>query len=153
MIDKDKFDESLSFVARNYRQGKFSVARAWQRTGIGSRPWWQRGGSVAAVAAGVALVASACIYTWMSPDRNRVESAEPASVESQITASPSVTARIEFADESLANVVKEIERTYSVSVDNVPDDDLRVTLSFEGDAADLISVLNELFGINLELRQ
>lgn len=153
MTDKDKFDESLSFVARHYSPGKFNTHHAWQRIGIGVRPWWQRGRSIAAAVACVALVASACIYKWMAPERTHNDAAEPVHVESPTTAAPDMSVRLEFADESLANVVKEIERVYGVSIGNVPDGDIRVTLSYEGDAADLIATLNELFDLNLEIQQ
>lgn len=156
MTEKEKFDESLDFVTQNYRRGAFSASRAWARMRLpGVRPWWMmqwRG--VAAAVAVVALAATACIYTWVVPGTADDVQPEPPVMQVAAPVSENRIERIEFSDEPLSVVVAEIERVYGVNVVNEPETgDYRVTLSYEGNAAELIETINELFGLNLEVQR
>lgn len=143
--DNSKFDESVSFVASRWRKDAFSVERAMDRLGLEKKRsiLWRR---VAAAAAGVVVLgASAALYFALNePPAHRVE--EPVVNE---IATPEVSPlerndRIEFTDAPLAEVAKEIERTYGVKVGNLPTGEYRLTLSYEGTATDLVATINEL---------
>ena len=45
----------------------------------------------------------------------------------------------------------EIEKVYGVKLGNVPDDDIRLSLSYEGTAADLVDTINDLLGTEIEI--
>ena len=63
------------------------------------------------------------------------------------------SSRLEFTDASLKDVVKKIESVYEVRIVNVPDTDIRLTLSYEGTAEDLISTINELEGTQMRVER
>lgn len=149
---KNKFIDSVDFVARHYRKGAFRPRSYFfgSRMGGLARRW-----GVAASIAGAALVASACFYTFVLRDASpAVPAPAPADVE---TAAP-VTAetrvlRIEFVDAPLADVVAEIENVYGVEVGGIPaGKDYRLTLSYEGTATDLVETINELLGTSLTVK-
>lgn len=57
--------------------------------------------------------------------------------------------RIEFHDAPLKDVASDIERVYDVKINNVPAGDIRLTISYEGTAADAVETINDLLGTNL----
>lgn len=59
--------------------------------------------------------------------------------------------RIEFDNRPIAVVAAEIEKVYGVKLGNVPDDDIRLSLSYEGTAADLVDTINDLLGTEIEI--
>lgn len=141
----EKFKKSLSFVVSHYRQGAFVPRRVF----VTPRPWWRRTAVAASVAVGV-LVASALVYTYVNTG-----SPAPAAVEVNSTVPEPATAesviRLDFADMPLYEVVDNIERAYNVKIAGLSEADAqrRLTLSYEGDAAELVGVINELLGTNL----
>lgn len=147
----EKFKKSLSFVVSHYRPGAFVP----QSVFAAPRPWWRRTAVAASVAAGV-LVASALVYTYVA-DVNTVTPAPPA-VEIAAPAPAPATAesviRLEFTDMRLSEVVDNIERAYNVEISGMTDAeaDLRLTLSYEGDAADLVTAINEILGTTLSVK-
>ena len=145
----EKFDENISFVARHWRSGAFSASAGWRRLGI-PRAGWARWRVAASIAAGTVLAASAIIYNIVPPG-----TPEPSVPTENITApAPSSTPeikRIEFDNRPIAVVAAEIEKVYGVKLGNVPDDDLRLSLSYEGTAADLVDTINDLLGTEIEI--
>lgn len=145
----EKFDENISFVARHWRPGAFSASAGWRRLGI-SRAGWARWRVAASIAAGTVLAASAIIYNIVTPG-----TPEPSVPTENITApAPSSTheiKRIEFDNRPIAVVAAEIEKVYGVKLGNVPDDDLCLSLSYEGTAADLVDTINDLLGTEIEI--
>jgi hypothetical protein len=58
---------------------------------------------------------------------------------------------IEFTDAPLTDVVARIEAEYGVKVENVSAETYKLTLRYEGNAADLIDTINELLNTNLTI--
>lgn len=163
MDDTEKrTDRDMEFVTRHYRDGAFDVKAGWHkvecRLGLDKRRAWtvimaSRWRAAAAIAAGVVLTASACVLTW------RLVTAPDPTVETPVVEAPAAgrvnavaeVKRIEFTDAPLPEVIQAIERTYGVKVTNVPDTEYRLTLSYEGTAADLIATINDLLGVELKI--
>lgn len=143
-------NEEINFVARHYRQGRFNAARAWKRVNPAPRVgWWRRYGVAAAVAAIILLSASAALIYNLSAPIN-----EPATQGEMAAPEPSpmeVVKVIDFEDTPLTTVVQRIEEVYGVAVTNLPDnaDELRLSLHYEGDAADLIATINDILNTQL----
>lgn len=153
MLDEKKFNDSLRFVSRHYRAGAFSRGEAWQRLGIATgHITWRISRTAAAVTAAVVLTASACMLKWGLPAFDSKPATETTtSAPAHVTATPAQSHKIEFKDATLAEVVVEIERVYAVRVADVPEGTYRLTLSYEGTAADLIETINELLGTRMHI--
>lgn len=153
MLDEKKFNDSLRFVSRHYRPGAFSRGEAWQRLGIGTgHLTWRISRTAAAVTAAAVLTASACMLKWGLPTFDSKPATETRTeAPAQVNTSPAQSHKIEFKDATLAEVVAEIERVYAVRVTDVPDSTYRLTLSYEGTAADLIETINELLGTSMHI--
>ena len=150
----DKIKKSLDFVLQHYRTDAFRKDEVFLRAGMLSRRRRRLG--IAAAAAGV-LVASAAIYTYVSAPgatpgaSTTVEAPAPAPA---VPDTAREVRRIEFTDAPLARVVEEIEDVYGVKVEGLdPGDDNRLTLSYEGTAADLLATINDLLGTNLSVKK
>lgn len=144
---KDKFEESLSFVVRHYRRGAFRPTMLFVASNR-----WRRLAVAASIAFGV-IVASACVYllTVHEPASSGAETTGPVA-SAPDEAPEKVSRRIRFDDAPLTRVVDEIENVYGVQVSPVADNDTtRLTLSYEGNAADLLDTINELLGTDLKL--
>lgn len=145
---KDKFEESLAFVVRFYRRDAFRPNMLFVAPNR-----WRRLAVAASAALGI-VVASACVYllTTHSPVSETVEETTATTAATYVEATNTVSRRIKFDDAPLTLVVDEIETVYGVKVSHVADSDTtRLTLSYEGNAADLLNTINELLGTDLKL--
>ncbi|MDE6337239.1 MAG: hypothetical protein K2J63_07345 [Muribaculaceae bacterium] len=150
----DKFKESLDFVVKYYRRDAFQPDDELFRVVPVRRPWWQRTAIAASVAVGV-LAASAFLYVNLT----RVSS-EPQMPEQTVTA-PGVemrveteVKRIEFKDATLKQVAEAIEATYGVEVEGIEaNGEIKLTLSYEGTAEDLVETINELLDTSLRINE
>lgn len=153
IVMTEKFKKSLDFVARYYRPNAFRPDAELFRTQT-RRPWWRRGAIAASVVAAT-LVASACFYTFVikAPTPAVEEVTAPAATAGAPAEELSARViKIEFSDAALADVVKEIEKTYGVEVTNLPESgQYRLTLSYEGTATDLIETINEILGTEMKV--
>ena len=146
-----KFDESLEFVVRHYQQGMFRPDRRFM-------PYWswRRISVAASVAIGV-LVASAALYVYMTPSAPKAVAPEvtaPAPVIETAPATEAKVVNITFNDAPLSEVVSEIENVYDVRVGNLGNDGtLRLTLSYEGTASELLEIINDTLGTNLTIEE
>lgn len=148
----EKINESIKFVAKHYRPDSFLPTMRFVPVSF----WRRRGAVAAAVAAGI-LVVSACVYMLLPvAETTRQLSPEPPAT----TAAPSpasseyVVKSIEFTDAPLAEVVKAIEDTYNVKISGLEEGcKVRLTLSYEGTAADLVETINELEGTKLTIEE
>lgn len=155
MKTNNNFNGSLRFVMQFYKPGAFIAKNDPSLTfTTHAIKWWQRK-SIAATLIGVALAASAiaigyvAIYEPKHTDPTAIQStsAQPATVSNE-----EKSMRIEFNDAPLAIVVPEIEKVYDVKIEGLsPNDTHRITLSYEGTAADLIATINETLGTNLTI--
>ena len=146
----DKFQESLKFVATHYEHGAFSSGNAWRKLMCGNRFDWKRKIAAAAVVC-VVLAASAFLYTSLKPIDDKPQKVENSKVE-KITPdlqNPISTARLEFTDAPLDEVVKCIEDTYGVKISGIPEEKIKLTLSYEGTADDIVETINDTLQINL----
>lgn len=145
----ERFNESLDFVARHYRHGAFDTASGLRRLGFRRRPAMLR--RVAVIAGAVALTASALFvgyYNYYAPAEtdHAIQSAPAAGTQ---VAEPSKVVRLEFNYAPLSEVTDEICRVYGVTLAYIPIEDYHLTLSYEGNAYDLVETINELLGIHI----
>ena len=145
----------IEFIARHYRRGAFDSRSAWLRLGIASPiAWWRRGKVAAAVAAGAILTASAAILCYEGLHT------QPEAPAQQQTAAPApsplkAVKAIDFTDAMLPAVLREIRSTYGVEIHNVPENaaSYRLTLHYEGNAADLVATINEILGTEMTVSE
>lgn len=141
-------ERSFEFVTRFYRHGIFQP----QRKFVKESRW--RGLAVAASITGAVIVAAACVLIYVNrPEATPVSTTHESA--SMVEVPPEkVVKRIEFDDAPLTQVVKAIEDTYGVEISGLEDTDsnLTLTLSYEGNAIDLINTINELLNTNLKVR-
>lgn len=147
MTEKNNTEESIRFVTRHYQDDTLMPREGWQRFSISHHISSLRRNVAAACIGAVVFAAAASIYYFNSrPDI-------PAAVEN-VNVQPTETAtaseqRIEFHDAPLKKVVAEIERVYGVTVDNVPSEEISLTISYEGTAQDVVETINDLLNLNL----
>ncbi len=155
MDKKESIEESIGFVSRHYDREAFDE-KTYLRAIVGNnvsrlhlRPL-----HFAAAIAGAVLVASACVLIYdriaerpVQPAETIVPEKPEASVETVVRSE-----RVEFNDASLGDVIDRIEKVYGVKVTDVPKEDYRLTLSYEGTAADLVATINELLGTDLQIK-
>ncbi len=151
--EKARREESLQFVVSHYRHDAFNASRDWRALGLDRRPWLLR--HAAAVAMwGVALAACAAVAVWMLSPAPAPAPAAPVPAEKAIPAAPAShneSRRIEFTDASFSEVAQAVEKVYGVRLADLPDSSERISLCYEGSAADLVETLNSLFGCHLRI--
>jgi hypothetical protein len=142
-------DKSIDYVAKHFREGRFSVDNGWKRLGIEQHPRRQfRLGAAAAIAA-VVVISATAVFVYNSYNKQ-----PPTNVE---TSAPTVDRPemavkvIDFEDTPLPTVVSRINEVYGVEVGNLPDNagEYHLSLHYEGNALDLITTINELLDVNL----
>jgi hypothetical protein len=142
-------DKNIDYVAKHFREGRFSVDNGWKRLGIEQQPRRRfRLGAAAAIAAVVVITATAAFVY------NSYNKQPPTDVE---TTAPTVDRPemavkvIDFEDTPLPTVVSHINEVYGVEVGNLPDSagEYHLSLHYEGNALDLITTINELLDVNL----
>lgn len=154
MTDLENFNKETRFVAKHFKPDSFKplysfgIADAFKNKRRRVIKW------VAASVVGVTLSAAAIVITYQV--RNAEKESEPEAITTQsverIDRSEEVI-RLEFTDAPLAEVVKGVEEAYGVTLTNVPDADLHLTLSYEGNARDFIDTVNELLGTDIRIEK
>lgn len=153
------YNKDIDFVARNYRRGLFDANRAWKAFGFRRARLLLRRWQVAASVA-VLITAGAIAAVVMVTRPNVKQAPQPAiqpttsaTVHEPAAQAPTSIA-IDFDDAPLTEVVTRIESLYGVNVKNVPADasELRLTLHFEGNAADLIDTINVLLDTEMTVQ-
>lgn len=145
-------DNDIIFIARHYRKGKFRTAEGWRRLGIAPASRWRRI-RVAAAVAGLVALASVAAALWRqyseapAPARQQVEQAAPPAIEA--------VKAIDFDDAPLTEVAAKIMEVYGVELTNLPAnaDDCRLSLHYEGNAADLVETINGILDTAIEIKQ
>jgi hypothetical protein len=64
-----------------------------------------------------------------------------------------VAQRITFDDAPLSEVIIKIQETYNVTITNIPTEEHRLTLSYEGTADELIETINDLLGTEMKIQE
>jgi len=153
MTEERKLIESIKFVASNYDDSYFSTSRAWRKV---MPPVALRNIRRIAAASAIAIVitASAFIYhaSKYSVDSDAVtnETQENATIPAE---EKEISRRIEFNDAALKDVIKKVEEVYQVEIVNIPESNMHLTLSYEGTAEELIDVINEIAGTEMEVKR
>ncbi len=150
MTEKEELRESIKFVSDHFKMGSLLPQKGWKRFRLAHHISFSRRNVAAAGIVAVVLAASASIYYFTAPSGHSPseETFEHVSMMNELPGEAK-TAKIEFKNTPLKDVVAEIERVYEVKIANVPRENIMVTISYEGTAADVIETLNELFNINL----
>lgn len=149
MKENNKTEESLRFVTRHFEDDTLLPRTGWEQFISTHHISSFRHNIAAACIGAVVLAASASIYYFTT----RPESTAP--VENVVTPAETAVApelrieRIEFHDAPLKEVVAEIERVYGVTIGNVPEEDINITISYEGTAQDVVETINDLLNLNL----
>ncbi len=146
-------EKNISFVAKYYRKGSFSVDKAWASLGVASPSKWRRLRAAAAVAAVVVISATAAVIYNQYQHRADL----PIVVTDGDAATPQaeVVRVIDFEEAPLPKVVDKIKEVYGVEVINLPDDadSYKLSLKYEGTAEDLVLTINELLETNMMIKK
>lgn len=124
-------------------------------------PWWRRRPIAAAVAAALVLAATAAggylisVYRSETPAPALPPAVQPAvpAVAPADTISADSRLVLEFTDAPLPDVCVAIEEAYGVTLTDLPvTSDETLTLSYEGNAYDLVATVNELLGTHIRIK-
>lgn len=144
-------EKEISYVAKRYRRGKFATDKGWQRLGIAPSQRWRRMRVAAAIISVIALSAVAAIFY------HEYGLSEAPVVEQQVADIPSATAVrvIDFENTPLPTVISEIRDVYGVDLTGIPDNaaDYRLSLHYEGSAADLVETINEILDTKMAVKE
>lgn len=153
MTEIKKTETDFQFVLHHFKEGTLLPKKGWQRFKLLHHISYIRRNIAAASIAAVVLAASASIYYISSADRDSESKTAVTNVDTKTsnTSSEVKIAKIQFRNAPLKEVVSKIESVYDVTISNLPKDDIMVTISYEGTAADVVETLNELFDIDLKI--
>lgn len=144
-------EKEISYVAKRYRKGKFATDKGWRRLGIVPSHRWWRMRVVAAIVSVIALSVVAAIFY------HEYSLYEAPVVEQQVADIPSATAVrvIDFENTPLPTVISEIRDVYGVDLTGIPDNaaDYRLSLHYEGSAADLVETINEILDTKMAVKE
>lgn len=151
MTEKKEIGESINFVSRHFKEGALLPQSGWKKFRMTHQISYKRNIAAACVAAAV-LAASASIFYFSTTTGHSDSKETVAQVNIQEEKSIEVkTAKIEFKNTPLKEVVAEIERVYQVRIENVPQEEILITISYEGTASDVVETINELFNTKLNI--
>ncbi|MDE6268196.1 MAG: hypothetical protein K2M04_03845 [Muribaculaceae bacterium] len=138
-------------MARHYQPGKFSSKKAWLRLGLWHEKWWSPAKVAACVAITIGLTATAAYVVNTGYFTKEYGASEQPAVEQSTDSNPMTVKVIDFDNAPLPTVLAEIKGTYGADVENIPAnaENYRLTLLYEGTAADLIETINEILGTDL----
>lgn len=145
-------EKEISFIAKHYRKGSFSVNKAWGAMDIATPAKWRRLRVAAAIAVVVVLSATAAIiYNHYEPSI----SATPLEVSTESQSPIEVVRVIDFEETSLPIVVEKIKEVYGVNVVNLPEyaDKYSLSLRYEGTAEDLLMTINEILDTEMTIEK
>lgn len=146
-------EENIDFVARHYRQGAFDVRESLKKIkgGMERRRIYVRAAAVAAVL----LVAAGASALWYKLSERAQEPEDIVAAEVTTTAGPETVRVIDLQDAPLAEVVDSVESIYGVKVGGTGTDadSVRLTLRYEGTAAEIIELINDDFDLKLYIEE
>lgn len=152
MEGKD-FDKEISFVAKYYRQGLFNTEKALRKIRPTIHKVWSLPRIAAASCIIVVLGATAALLIRNSYSEKSVNIENTIDVTS--VPLESISKVIDFDDAPLPVVIEQINLIYVVEIVNIPADadEYRLSLHYEGNVIDLLETINEILGINLEIKK
>lgn len=146
------YQDEIQYIASHYKEGRFNTSEALRRIRPNSAGWWTATRVAAAIAVLVVISATAAIFVhenYFTPEPRTVEQQSPVAVDSN------AVKVIDFEEASLPVVVDKIKEVYGVKVVNVPEnaENYKLSLHYEGTAADLIETINDILGTDMEIEQ
>lgn len=142
-------NEDISFIARHFREGRFSTDKALKLIKSTGTSFWTPIRIAAASAILVALSATAALLihnTYFNAPGVLPETTE-------VVAPEAVVHVIDFENTPLPVVTAKISEVYGVEIVNIPEnaDDYMLSLHYEGNALDLIDTINVILGTSMEI--
>lgn len=144
-------EEEIEFVAKNYRHGAFNAKTAWAQMGLAAH----RRRFVLRVAASIAAIAILSATAALIIKNTDIFTSPTHVEQPGVHTETSVSKVIDFDNTPLSEVLASISETYSIEVDNVPDNaaELKLTLHYEGDAAKLIETINDILDTDITIKK
>ena len=150
-MKQSKMSDDLSFVIRQYSQDAFNRSRAWKSLALIYVPWWRRHIVAAACSATVlAAAAAATMYYVSHEERTDTGSSESSPVIEQYS---DTIHRFEFNDIRISEAARQIEHAYGLKLEGIPASDPSITLTFEGNPEELVSLINESLDSKITIRK
>ena len=150
MANEKEIRDSLDFVTKYYDEDSFTTSKGWRKLMGTTSSFWNLKKVAAASAIAVVVTASAFIYHDFCNKSDAVGETRESPV---VLSDKDFSTRIEFKDATLKEVINEIEKIYNVKIENVPDTDVRITLSYEGTAEELVDVINDICTTKLTIKR
>lgn len=146
-------NKDIQYIAKHYRKGLFATETALRRIKSTGRRWWTPAKIAAASVAIVVMGATAAVLI-----HNSSISEPPAPTEQvQPSVSPSVAVVrvIDFEETPLTVVVAEIKKVYGVEVTDLPENaaEYKLSLHYEGSAADLVDTINAILDTDMKIKE
>ena len=148
----EDFDKEIDFVARYYKQGLFNTEKTLRKIRPTIRKVWSLPRIAVASCIIVVLGATAALLIRNSYSEKPV-------IENTINLPSvpleSISKVIDFDDAPLPVVIEQINLVYNVEIVNIPADadEYRLSIHYEGNVIDLLETINEILGINLEIKK
>ncbi len=150
MTEKKVLDKNQKFVVRHFKEGRLLPNEGWHRFKLTHHINSIKRYIAAASVSAVILAATASLYYYSNTrDSSSKEDMHLTPIEDTMPSAEYKIEKIEFHNATLKEVIAEIERVYDVSISNVPEEEIRMTISYEGTASDVVENLNDLLNINL----
>lgn len=145
-------EEEISYIAKRYLKGKFSVEKSWRRLQIGPSAKIRRLRVAAAVASVIALSATGAIIYQQSTSHPAKEVQHPAT---RVVPPMEAVKVIDFEDAALPEVVSRIKEVYGVEISNLPENEgeYRLSLHYEGNVSDLVDAINDILGTQMVVKE
>lgn len=154
MTEKNKTEESIRFVTGHYVDDTLLPRQGWQRFRLTHHISSLRRNLAAACIGAAVLAASAAsiYYFYSSTAASPAEETTITPASETVMVPANISRKIEFHDAPLREVAAEIERVYDVEISNVPRQEMSITISYEGTAADVVETINDLLDIHLTVK-
>lgn len=145
--------EEVTYIAKRYRKGKFSVDKGWKRLNIKPTFKWSGFKIAAAVASVVVLSATAAVIYHQYELNDTTHKPVKESVKSAV--SLEAVKVIDFENTPLPTVISKIKEVYGVEVVNVPGNagEYQLSLHYEGNAVDLVATINDILETEMSVRE
>ncbi|MBD5356037.1 MAG: DUF4974 domain-containing protein [Bacteroides sp.] len=152
MANQKKIEDNIQFVARYYRDDMLLPDSGWEQFKATHSLLHSKRNIIAAAVGMAAIAATASLYFLSTFSYQEVTPTEETSTPRPTKTIPTseTNQKIEFHDASLKEVIIEIEKIYNVKITNVPKEEIKITISYEGTAVDVIETINELFDTDLK---
>ncbi|MDE5878043.1 MAG: hypothetical protein K2H47_11175 [Muribaculaceae bacterium] len=146
-------NKEIQYIARHYRKGLFATEPALRRIRPDNRPWWTPAKIAAASVVVVIMGATAAVLIHNSSINNTPAPTEQ--VQPSVIPAKAVVRIIDFEETPLTVVVTEIKDVYGVEVTNLPKNaaDYKLSLHYEGSAADLVETINTILDIDMKIKE